>query len=213
VRPQPPRFPPLSNDTPPTSAAARAYFASHPAYTSWSPRALDAFLSSALRPTGGNSDSDSDGGGAVALKCAPEHETAVWELRTSFDVWEHLPTLRARVRLFWVMPRVESAFGRAQKVSRELVWRRGARAGNVVVEAGHLVSYARLHYWEGAVGAEGVVWAVGSDGEAGGAGGGGGGVFGGGVWGERGGGSAGEAVRGTDDGSEYALQMLVGSER
>jgi hypothetical protein len=114
--------------------AARAYFARHPACKSWAPEVMDLYVTNALHayPSGDER--------SVALKCLPEQETIKWELRTSFDVWNRLPSLDDRVRLFWVMPRIESVFGLAQKVARGLVWRRRARATNVLVDAGHLVS-------------------------------------------------------------------------
>jgi hypothetical protein len=150
---------------------ARAYFARHPACRSWAPQVLDLYVATALHA----SPSDDECG--VALKCLPEQETITWELRTSFDVWNCLPSLDDRVRLFWVMPRIESVFGLAQKVARSLVWRRRARAENVLVDAGHLVSGFRRCAGKGCANA-----ALDSNGKARGAGIGGGGDFGGRGW-------------------------------
>lgn len=79
--------------------------------------------------------------GRARLKTDPLHEGISFESRTSFEMWELLPTLDPHVELFWIMPESGDLKWAGQPgTSQYLVWRRPENSSNIIMpNCGHLV--------------------------------------------------------------------------
>ncbi|TFY55640.1 hypothetical protein EVJ58_g8118 [Rhodofomes roseus] len=128
---------------------AKEKFLASPFFSTWHPDVLDMYVECGLTE-------DAEGG--VKLKMPGIQEALTFtEVMTTYDTWDLIDTLDARVPLRWILPG-KDAEASAQTfadepyidtdgrrtdggVRAQLAWRRPANASNVVIqEAGHLIA-------------------------------------------------------------------------